>query len=105
TLAYVLDLQRTAVSPDPIPISISIGDARLQTDVRSEGTSIRSRNSLALDASKPSGWGVFELPTDTNPRDNAAYFVYGERIPLAAGVVSSEPNATRVFSFAASDAG
>src|SRR5262249_36052093 len=105
TLAYVLDLQRTAASPDPIPISISMGDARLQTEVRSEGTAIRWRNNLALDQSKPPGWGVFELPADANSRDNTAYFVYGERIPLSAAVVSSDPNAVRVLSFAASDAG
>src|SRR5262249_39840088 len=62
TLAYVLDLQRTAPSADPIPIGITMGEARLQTEVRSEGTSIRARNNLTLDASKPSGWGMFELP-------------------------------------------
>lgn len=104
-LAYVLDLQRTSVSADPIPISIAVGEARSQTEVRSEGTSIRWRSNLALDAARTSGWGVFELPNDANPRDNAAYFVYGERLPLSAAVVSSEPNAARVFSFAASDTG
>jgi hypothetical protein len=105
SLAYVLDLQRTAASADPIPLTIGLGEARAQTEIRSEGATIRWRNTLALDTNKPTGWGVFELPTDANARDNAAYFVYGERTPLKAAVVSAHPEASRILSFAASDAG
>jgi hypothetical protein len=105
SLAYVLDLQRTKASTDPIPITVTMGDARLQTEVRSEGTSIRWRSSLPLDANRANGWGSFELPADSNPRDNAAYFVYGERMPLRATVVSSSAEASKVLSLAASDAG
>lgn len=105
SLAYVLDLQRTSAKTDPIPLSISLGEARSQTEIRSEGASIRWRNSLALDTNKPTGWGQFELPADANPRDNTAYFVYGERTPLKAAVVSAHPEASRILGFAASDAG
>jgi hypothetical protein len=104
SLAYVLDLQRTTASSDPIPLSISLGEARSQTEIRSEGTSIRWRSNLSLDATRPSGWGAFELPADANPRDNSAYFVYGERMPLGAAVVSAHPEAARILSFAALDA-
>ena len=104
-LAYVLDLQRTRASSDPISVSISVGDSRAHSEVRSEGTSIRWRNNLTLDTSRPSGWGMFEVGADANPRDNAAYFVYGERIPLAATVVADDAAAARVLSFASSDAG
>jgi hypothetical protein len=105
SLAYVLDLQRTRASSDAIPISITMGDARMQTEVKSEGTSIRWRSALPLDATRTTGWGSFELPADANPRDNAAYFVYGERTPLNATVVSGNAEAGRILSFAASDNG
>jgi hypothetical protein len=105
SLAYVLDLQRAKATADAIPISVTLGDAKMQTEVRSEGTSIRWRSTLALDANRLNGWGSFELPGDSNGRDNAAYFVYGERIPLRATVVSANAEVGRILSFAASDAG
>lgn len=105
SLAYVLDLQRTKATTDAIPISVTMGDAKMQTEVRSEGTSIRWRSTLALDANRMNGWGSFELPADANPRDNAAYFVYGERMPLRATVVAADAQAGKILSFAASDAG
>ncbi|HUS33842.1 MAG TPA: BatA domain-containing protein [Verrucomicrobiae bacterium] len=104
SLAYVLDLQRATASTDPMPLTVTLGEARLQTEVKSEGTSIRWRSSLPLDATRTTGWGAFELPADTNPRDNAAYFVYGERMPLSATVVAANPEASKILSFAASDA-
>jgi hypothetical protein len=105
SLAYVLDLQRATASSDPMPLTVTFGEARLQTEVKSEGTSIRWRSTLPLDANRTTGWGAFELPADTNPRDNAAYFVYGERMPLRATVVAANPEASKILSFAASDAG
>lgn len=105
SLAYVLDLQRTTATTDPIPLSVSLGESRFQTEVRAEGTSIRWRNHLALDAGKTNGWGRFELPADSNLRDNAAYFVYGERMPLGSVVVSGNTEAGRILSLAALDSG
>src|SRR5437763_1558528 len=55
SLAYVLDLQRVKASNETIPITIMTGGARMQTEVKSEGTSIRWRSALALDASRPTG--------------------------------------------------
>jgi hypothetical protein len=105
SLAYVLDLQRAKATTDAIPIAVTMGDARMQTEVRSEGTSIRWRSTLALDPNRVNGWGAFELPQDSNPRDNAAYFVYGERMPLRATVVAQNAEAGRILSLAASDVG
>ncbi len=104
-LAYVLDLQRTTATTNFIPVAISLGEARSQTEIGAEGTSIRWRNNLLLDGSRPSGWGSFELPADANPRDNSAYFVFGERMPLKASIVSERSEAARIVSIAAQDAG
>lgn len=104
-LSYVLDLQRSVASTEALPLSVSIGDARTQTEIRGEGTSLRVRNSIPVDPAKESGWGAFEVPADANARDNAAYFVYGPRTPLSAAVVSDAPQGARLLSFAASDAG
>ena len=105
SLAYVLDLQRAQATTDPMTITVNLGEARMQTEVRAEGASIRWRSTLPLDATRQTGWGSFELPADSNPRDNTAYFVYGERMPLNATVVSANTEAARILSFAASDAG
>jgi hypothetical protein len=105
SLAYVLDLQRAKATTDVVPIAVTLGEARMQMEVRSEGTSIRWRSTLPLDANRTTGWGSFQLPADSNPRDNAVYFVYGERMPLSATVVAANPEAARILSFAASDAG
>lgn len=104
-LSYVLDLQRTEAFKDALPLSVSIGAAKTQTEIRGEGTSMRVRNSVPVDAAAESGWGAFEVPADANARDNAAYFVYGPRTPLAAAVVAENPQGARLLSFAASDAG
>jgi hypothetical protein len=100
-LHFTLDLERSMVASNSLPVLLNLDGARSQLDVPMDGQAMRFRHRINLGPRTGSGWGSFEIPADANRRDNTAYFVYGGETPLRAGIVS-EPSATaRLFQFAA----
>ncbi len=98
----VADLQRTATSPESVPLEFNLDGARAQIEVAIDGQALRWRHNAPLGAKLSGGWGSLELPADANRRDNAAFFVFGSPTPLRASVVSADAENGRFFRFAAS---
>jgi hypothetical protein len=59
---------------------------------------------LDLGQRKTEGWGWIELPADSNPRDNAAFFTYPEDLHLQTLVVAQSDAARRVLRLASAPA-
>jgi hypothetical protein len=112
-LQFVLDLQSsergthgasTSESKRSIPVSINLDGARSQSEIALEGQTLRWRHRMDIGTRTNGGWGSFEVPADSNPRDNTAYFVYGPETTSRATIVASDEDA-RFLSFAASQNG
>ncbi len=99
-LQFVLDLQRNRSSAAPIPVNLNLNEAHSQSEVAMDGQSLRWRQRVDLGTQAAGGWGSFELPADSNRRDNSAYFAYGPNTPLRALIVSSDPEASRCLQLA-----
>jgi hypothetical protein len=109
-LQFVLDLQQSrareqAVSKQTLPISITLDGARSQTEIALEGQSLRWRYRSDLGNRTNGGWGSFELPADSNVRDNTAYFVYGPETISRASIIAADEESVRVLPFAVSQNG
>ncbi len=86
------------------PLKVTRDGATSQSDLVLT-TPVR-REALKYDVAKlpeGGGWGKFELPSDDNSADNAAYFTYRTPVPLYAAVVSDLPAARRIAFAAAPD--
>lgn len=98
----VLDLmiQRSddRLPEETIDIGISIADARSIKKVHfrnGEKEFFVSGFRIEIDKSQPSGWGVVDLPADSNPSDNHSYFTFSKRPVLKTVIVSSDYSATK----------
>jgi hypothetical protein len=96
-LQFVLDLQSSRSVSAPIPVSLNLDGERSQTEVKIEGQSLRWRYRIPLGARTNGGWGSFELPADSNRRDNVTYFVYGPNTPVRAAIVSADTESAVFF--------
>lgn len=104
-LQFVLDVERTSRSGEPVPLTLTLDGARAQVEVPMDGQSMRWRYRRELGAKASAGWGRFELPADANARDNTACFVYGAQAALRASVVAADAESARCFRFAAAAPG
>ena len=100
-LQIVLDVQRNRTAAATVPVTLTLDGQQSTAELKLEGQSLRWRRRIDLGSRREGGWGSFALPTDGNPRDNTAYFVYGPDMPLLAMVVSSRRDSGRFFQFAA----
>jgi hypothetical protein len=100
-LDVVMNIERNNPAPATMPLSIGSEGNRAQVDVQLQGQNFRYRHKLVVESATASGWGKVELPADDNPRDNAAYFVYGPPVQLKSMVVSADPQAGRILQLAA----
>jgi hypothetical protein len=86
------------------PLTVVHEGARSLVNVSFDGQRHTVQYTLDLGASEVAGSGWIELPSDSNPRDNIAYFTYPENVHLRTLVVAESENARRVLRFAAAPA-
>lgn len=102
-LSVALDLERTTSNTESLRLASSISGNRSETELTLSGNSFRWRQSFPLPENTAAGWGTFELPADSNSRDNTAFFVFGEDLPLRATVFTSEAASARFLQLAAGE--
>lgn len=88
--------------PGEVPLTVVLGGARSLVTVPLRGDTFKlvsHRLPMATDLAE--GWGHVELPHDANPRDNIAYFVFGETPLRNSIVVSDNPESLRALKLAA----
>jgi hypothetical protein len=104
-LSLVLDFVRNQSEAATMPVTVVVDGARTQVEVPLEGQEMRWRHILPLGEKKTGGWGWIELPADSNPRDNTAFFVYGAEKMLRAAVVASDLPSGRLLQLASAASG
>lgn len=100
-LAMTLDFLKTEPVAESIPVGVTLNSSRTDVEVALDSQESRWRHAVGLDIRQGRGWGKVEVPADTNPSDNAAYFVYSEDVPLRAAVSAREAISERVLGLAA----
>lgn len=101
-LQFAVDFQRSSDVAESLPVRTILDGAESQAEATLEGQSMRWRHKLGLGNRKESGWGKFEVPSDANAQDNAAYFVYGSETILRTLVVTGDAQAGRFLRLAGS---
>lgn len=99
-----LSIQRTTTGPVTIPVTFVVDGVRSTTDVNVEGQTYRFHHRVPLGEKNSGGWGMVELPADSNTADNAAYFVYGSDKVLNSALVSADSDSRRFLKLAAAPA-
>lgn len=87
----VLDLELVrseAEAPAAIPVTFSVNGVRTAEKVTINGQSYRFQKRLPLGKREGTGHGFVSIPSDTNERDNVAFFAYGEDSPTHTFIVS-----------------
>lgn len=95
TLGLAMDIRRVTSEENTIPLTLTVGNARTQTQLKIDGQHLRYNKLLDL-TSDDQGWGSATLPADENQRDNTCYFVHGSEPHLRA-VVVAETSVTAHF--------
>ena len=97
----LLDLRLTrsgGAPPAPLEVPLRItlnGSTSSLTLTLKEKDLLLQGQSLPLDQSLETGWGLIELPADANPADNQAAFVFGTPAPLRSAVVTASDEVSR----------
>lgn len=99
-LQLTLDLLRTQVEPEQMPVTISVDGSQYQLEVPLDSQTLRWRHSISISTNSTRGWGTVQIAADANPRDNQAYFVYGEKRALKALVVATDDQSRPLLSLA-----
>ena len=87
----VLDIEITrsdAEGPASIPITYSINGTRSSDRVTLRGQTYQFQKRLPLGNRDGIGHGFLSIPSDTNSRDNVAFFAYGEDSPSRTFIIS-----------------
>lgn len=92
-------------SPASIPVTYSINDNRSSETIRMDGQTYTYQKNLELGTSEGEGHGFVAIPSDANPRDNAAFFAYGEERPAKTYLVSEGGESGKWISLAAAPPG
>ncbi|NWK54819.1 BatA domain-containing protein [Verrucomicrobiaceae bacterium N1E253] len=74
--------------PSSIPVTYSLNGTRSSDKVTVNGQTYQFQKRLPLGKREGVGHGFVAIPSDSNPRDNVAYFAYGEDAPTATYIVS-----------------
>ena len=86
-----------------LPVTLRLDGARSEFEVTMTGdATVRWEQTIPLDASRERGWGRVSLPSDTNPEDNDAFFVYDRPAERRVLVVTEEPRISGPLEWAAS---
>lgn len=111
SIQLVLDVQlrrqSESTAPLSIPVQFVINGARsvLNVELTETGYHLQG-HTIELDSAATTGWGRVELPGDSNPLDNVAYFTFAESPEHRTVIVSDDPGVAeplRVAAVAPSD--
>ena len=97
----LLDLRITRTDGAPavamdVPLRVTLnGSTSTLTVALKDKDLLLQGQSLPVDQTTDTGWGLIELPEDTNPADNRAAFVFGTPAPLHSVVISSRDSVSR----------
>ncbi len=95
----------TAETPLEVPLEFVLGGGRTVLRVTMpENELVLQGHTLPLDSNDTSGWGRVELPSDSNPMDNLAYFVYADPPERHTVIVSDDPQVSEPIELAATAA-
>lgn len=100
-LTAAFEISRASVDPLDVPVAICVDGDRRQAQYRLQGQTFAVHERIALGDKKTAGWGWIELPSDSCPTDNRAYFVYGEDRTLTAVVAGATDAVSRTLALAA----
>ncbi len=97
----LLDLRVTRAGGPPdtpldIPLRVTLNGVSSTLNVTlKEKELVLQGQGIPLDQTTKTGWGLIELPADSNPADNRAAFVFGEPAPLRSVVVTADDDVAR----------
>jgi hypothetical protein len=79
-----------------LPLQFEIEGARsvVNVELSGEQTEVRDHR-IPIEASRQRGWGRVSIPADSNPADDAFYFVFDQPPEQRAIVVADDPQAAR----------
>jgi len=100
-LDLVINIERNNPAQAVLPLTVANDGNRAQVDLQVQGQSFRYRHKMVIESATAAGWGRVEIPSDDNPRDNSAYFVFGPPVVLKTAVISTDPAAGRVLQLSA----
>lgn len=84
-----------------VPVSLSLDGVLQQEEVEIDGPSLwLMRNIPLADGQKHAGWGMLELPVDSNMKDNQSFFAYGGEISQLSALVADAVDAGKILGFA-----
>ncbi len=76
---------------ESVPLGITINGTRTVGEVDLGQPEVTLQGyAIPIDKGTQQGWGRIDLPNDSNPQDNAAYFVFGEAPPRTTVVVTND---------------
>lgn len=94
--------RRSSVS---VPLTIHINGVGTTDTLTMDGQALRFQKNLALPDGAQSGYGWVSIPGDGNPRDNVAFFAYGESLARKTLVVSAPGEAADYLTLLAAPPG
>ena len=105
-LALEIEITRSeGNSSSTIPVTYSMNDNRSSEAIKLDGQTYRYQKNLELGTREGEGYGFVAIPSDANPRDNVAFFAYGERRPAQTYLVSEGGESGKWLSLAAAPTG
>ncbi|MDX1680455.1 MAG: BatA and WFA domain-containing protein [Akkermansiaceae bacterium] len=78
--------RRSSIS---MPLDVHVNGVTTTDSLTMDGQSLRFQKSVQLPEDADSGYGWISIPGDGNPRDNVAFFAYGESLDRTTMVVSA----------------
>lgn len=88
-----------------LPVTFSLNGVQSSETYEISSQSLRAIKRLKLDKASGSGYGFISIPADDNPRDNAAFFAYGESAPTVTAIVADSTEARDYLSIASAPPG
>jgi hypothetical protein len=95
-----LNIQRDADSPSAFPLVMVTDGIRSQVDVKMPNLSLVMHQRVNLGPKREGGWCQVELPSDSNSRNNCAYWAYPSETTLHAIAVGTDTKSLRFLQLA-----
>ena len=91
-----------AEAPQTLPLEFVVNGARSVLEVEVTGAEFTLQGHvIPVDSTMEAGWGRVEIPGDSNPADNAWYFVFADESVRQVTLVSDDPDTTKPIRIAA----
>ena len=101
-LSLIITRDQAVETTTSVPLRIEIEGASSELNVEFAGDRYELRDHpVPLDSTQERGWGRVSLPTDGNPADNEAYFVFAPSPPRQTILVTDQTAATAALQAAA----